>query len=86
MTDYGKQIVVLDRGFIYVGDVSADENFCVIANAHCVRRWGTSKGLGELAARGPLPNTVLDSAGTVRTPMRAVIHMLACEAAKWTEH
>ncbi len=82
--DHGKQIVVLDRGFVYVGDVKTDADWCVIENASCVRRWSTSKGLGELAASGPLENTVLDPAGTVRAPMRAVIAMLACEADKWT--
>lgn len=82
--DHGKQIVVLDRGFVYVGDVKTDADWCVLENASCVRRWGTSKGLGELAASGPLENTVLDPAGTVRAPMRAVIAMLACEADKWT--
>ena len=83
---HGKQIVVLDRGFVYVGDVTTDADWCVIEGASCVRRWGTSKGLGELAASGPLENTVLDPAGTVRAPMRAVIGMLKCEAEKWPTH
>lgn len=78
-----KQIVILDRGFVYVGDVTTEPDWCLIENASCVRRWGTKKGLGELAANGPLSNTVLDPAGTVRAPMRAVIAMLACEADKW---
>ncbi len=82
--DHGKQIVVLDRGFVYVGTVTTDADWCVLTNASCVRRWGTKTGLGELAASGPLENTVLDPAGTVRAPMRAVIAMLACEVEKWT--
>lgn len=82
--DHGQQIVVLDRGFVYVGIVTTDADWCVLTNASCVRRWGTRKGLGELAARGPLESTVLDPAGTVRAPMRAVIAMLACEVDKWT--
>lgn len=81
---HGKQIVVLDRGFVYVGEVTTDGEWCVIEDARSVRRWGTQKGLGELAAKGPLVNTVLDPAGTVRAPMRAVIAMLACEGKKWT--
>lgn len=79
----GKQIVVLDRGFVYVGDVSVNNDFVTIANASNVRRWGTSKGLGELASLGPRPNTKLDPAGTVRAPMRAVVSLLECEAAAW---
>jgi len=45
--------------------------------------WGTTKGLGELALNGPLPNTKLDVVGTVRAPARAVISMIDTEATKW---
>jgi len=76
----GRQIVVLDRGWVYVGDVSKTDEVVTIANAKNVRRWGTRKGLGELATEGPKPNTVLDEAGTVTAPMRAVIHFIACPA------
>lgn len=84
--DHGKQIVVLDRGFVYVGNVTTDQDWCVIEGASCIRRWGTSQGLGELATSGPLEHTRLDPAGTVRAPMRAVIALLKCEAEKWTAH
>lgn len=79
----GKQIVVLDRGFVYQGDVTLAGDFVIIENAKNVRRWGTTKGLGELAAKGPQRNTVLDDAGTVRAPSRALIHLIACDDAAW---
>lgn len=79
------QIVILDRGFVFVGDVSVDGDWLVIRNAKNVRRWGTSKGLGELAKDGPKPETKLDPTGTVRAPMRAVIGLLECEASSWTK-
>lgn len=79
----GKQIVILDRGFVYVGDVTVDGDMLTIAAAKNVRRWGTTKGLGELAAKGPLKTTVLDDAGTVRAPLRAVIACVECEAGAW---
>lgn len=78
-----KQIVILDRGFVFVGDVAQDGDWLVISGAKNVRRWGTSKGLGELAASGPLPNTRLDDAGVVRAPLRAVIGTIDCEPTKW---
>lgn len=81
--DHGKQIVILDRGFVYQGDVAESGEWIVISNAKNIRRWGTKKGLGELAAQGPLKDTVLDPAGTVKAPKRAVIGLLACETAKW---
>jgi hypothetical protein len=55
--------------------VPSDADWCVIEDASAVRRWGTTKGLGELAANGPLENTKLDRAGRVRAPLRAVIAM-----------
>ena len=71
----GFAIIVLDRGFVYVGDVEIDGDWCVIKNAQNIRRWGTTKGLGELVS-GPTKDTVLDPAGTVRAPMRAVISVI----------
>lgn len=79
------QIVILDRGFVFVGDVATDGDWLVISNARNVRRWGTSKGLGELAKDGPKPETKIDHAGTVRAPLRAVIGLLECEASSWTK-
>lgn len=81
--EHGLQIVVLDRGFVFVGDVSSDGDWLVIANAKNVRRWGTSQGLGELAAKGPQPETKLDIGGTIKAPMRAVIGLIKCEVASW---
>ena len=80
----GKQIVILDRGFVYVGDVEIAGDWLVISNAANVRRWGTKKGLGELASCGPTVNTQLDPTPTVRAPLRAVIGTIQCEAAKWS--
>ena len=71
----GFAIVVLDRGFVYVGDVECDADWCVIRNAKNIRSWGTTKGLGELVT-GPTKDTVLDVVGTVRAPMRAVISVI----------
>ena len=82
----GFAIVVLDRGFVYVGQVAHDGQWCVITNAKNIRRWGTSRGLGELALNGPLPETSLDSVGTVRAPARAVISLIDTEATKWNSN
>ena len=76
------KIVVLDRGFVYVGRVKIDGDFVVISAAKNIRSWGTSKGLGELV-NGPLTNTRLDNVGTVRAPVRALIHLIEVEQSKW---
>ena len=80
----GFAIAVLDRGFVYVGDVAHDGEWCVITNARNVRYWGTERGLGQLALEGPTDKTRLDQVGTVRVPARAVISLIDTEAAKWT--
>ena len=65
-----KRIIVADRGWIFVGACADNADGSVtITNARNIRRWGTSKGLGELQ-NGPLQNTVADTYGTVRvTPI-----------------
>nr|WP_294577657.1 hypothetical protein [uncultured Rhodopila sp.] len=73
----GTQIVVMDRGWVYVGKVFCEGDMVRIENARNIRRWGTTQGLGELRD-GPKPNTQLDPAGTVLTPLRAVIHFIPC--------
>jgi len=77
------KIVVLDRGFVFVGRVAFTDDSVVIANAKNIRKWGTTKGLGELV-NGPLSGTVLDAAGTVIAPKRAMIFTLTVDEQKWT--
>lgn len=79
----GFAIVVLDRGFVYVGDVEHDGDWCVITNARNIRYWGTERGLGQLALEGPTEKTRIDIVGTVRAPARAVISLIDTDAAKW---
>ena len=79
----GVAIVVLDRGFVYVGKVTIDGDWCVIESAKNIRIWGTKKGLGELVD-GPTKDTKLDDVGTVRAPMRAVISVIDVNVSKWT--
>ena len=57
----GFGIVVLDRGFVYVGSVETDQDWCVITDAKNIRCWGTTEGLGELALKGPQAETQLDA-------------------------
>ena len=79
----GFGIAVLDRGFVYVGDIEHDGEWCVITNAKNIRQWGTERGLGQLALTGPTDKTKLDAVGTVRVSARALISIIDTEAAKW---
>ena len=46
-TDGEIKIVVLDRGFVYVGQVSQEDDFYVIKNAKNIRQWEPLKGLAN---------------------------------------
>lgn len=59
-------IAVLDRGWVFVGAVTTMSNGDIrLDNAFNIHRWGTEKGLGQLAIEGPLSQTVLYDAGVV---------------------
>lgn len=74
----GTQIVVMDRGFVYVGQVSIKGDMVTISGAKNIRRWGTTKGLGELV-NGPIKgSTVTDHVGEVKATLRSVIHFIKC--------
>jgi len=74
----GQHIVVIDRGFVYAGEVTCNHSYVVIKNAKNVRVWGTTKGLGELR-NGPLSGTKTDAVGEVIVPHKAVIHFIPCK-------
>ena len=81
-TDHGLQIAVLDRGFVYIGYVETDGEWAYITKGHNIRRWGTTRGLGELV-NGPTPETKLDPVGRVRVPMTSLQHLIAVEVGPW---
>lgn len=76
--DMGQNIVVLDRGFVYVGNVRDEGDYVIITNAKNIRVWGTKNGLGELR-NGPLSSTILDIVDEVRACKHAVQHMIPCK-------
>lgn len=77
-----KQIVVLQRGWVVVGDVTTADDHLTIENASVIRYWGTTAGLGELV-NGPTPKTKLDKAGTITAHELAVVFALDVDAEKW---
>ena len=78
------KIVVLQRGWIYVGRFEKDVNgLCKLHNASCIRTWGTTKGLQELV-NGPTSTTKLDKCeGIVEFDWLTVIHTIGCNKSKW---
>lgn len=78
-----KQIVVLQRGWVVVGDVEKTETEVKINNCSVIRIWGTSKGLGEIASNGPTSSTKLDPCpDLIVHPLSVVLYMNVTES-KW---
>ncbi len=79
-----KVILVLQRGWVVVGDLESESDAVVkLTGASVIRRWGTTKGLGELALKGAQKATVLDPCGTVEAHPQAIVLRMICEAGAW---
>jgi hypothetical protein len=74
-----RQIIIGERGWVFVGDVARDGGDYILSNASVIRVWGTKNGIGQLAKEGKQPSTILDPCGTVRIPELAVIARLDVE-------
>ena len=79
------KICVLQRGWAFVGYFERNGNDCKLTKASCIRRWGTTKGLGELVG-GPTKDTVLDFAGTVQFDYLTCVLTLDCKEVIWKEN
>jgi hypothetical protein len=77
-------IAVLDKGFVYHGNlVIEDDGWFTLTSVRNIRRFGTERGLGQLALTGPTKETVLDPCSTVRGTISGLMHIIECEATKW---
>lgn len=77
------RIVILQRGWVYIGRFTRDGNLCKLHNSFCIRVWGTTKGLPELV-NGALTNTKLDKCdGVVEFDWLTVIHTITVNESKW---
>lgn len=75
-----KQIVIAQRGWVFIGNVEKKESNFVIKDASVVRVWGTTKGLGEIAKSGPIKDkTILDSCPDVTIHELSIIARIDCE-------
>ena len=78
-------IIVLTNGFVFAGNMSADDTYLTITNPYNIRIWGTEgKGLGWLALYGPTPATKLDACTTVRAPLSQLVFTLQVESGPWS--
>lgn len=79
------QIAILISGFVFVGLITQADGYIEIRNAKNIRRWGTTKGLGQLAIQGPQKETILDETGTIRVPFHSLIFTIDCQDKAWRQ-
>lgn len=73
------KIVIAQRGFVFAGECHFEGSYVVLERAVNIRRWGTTKGLGQLASEGKQTETKADYAGTVRLHELAIVAMMDCK-------
>lgn len=77
------KIVVLQRGWVYIGHFERNGNDCKLHNAYNIRLWGTTKGLPELV-NGATTSTKLDKCeGIVEFDYLTVVHTITVNPDKW---
>lgn len=77
------KIVILQRGWVVAGRFAQEGSTCTLINAVIIRRWGTTKGLGEIAQNGPTPNTVLDTTPKITYHELTAVATIDCEETAW---
>ena len=81
----GKNIVVLQRGWVVVGDVYKSGSEFTMKNASIIRVWGTTKGLGEIAEFGKTDKTVLDKCNDITFHELSVVVLIDCNDKIWSK-
>lgn len=78
------KIVILQRGWVMVGKLERSGSECKLHQASIIRYWGTTKGLGEIAASGPTSKTILDKCGgLVEFDYLTVVASISINEEKW---
>ena len=79
------KIVVLQRGWVYIGRFERTGNDCKLTNAYNIDTWGTTKGLSELV-NGATSSTKLNKCeGIVEFDWLTVINTITVNEEKWKQ-
>lgn len=77
------KIVVLQRGWIYIGRFERNGNDCKLHNAYNIRLWGTTNGLSELV-NGATTSTKLDKCeGVIEFDWLTIVHTITVNSSRW---
>ena len=80
------KIVVIQGGWVLAGCYSSENGLVTLSNSSVIQRWGTDKGIGQLAITGPTKDSIIHPCGTACVPAVSVLFVLdvkADVAEKW---
>ena len=78
------KILVLDRGWVLVGNCFDSKDEILLKDGSTILRWGTTEGLGEIAKNGPLENTKLNKFNEdVLINKKYIMMTIECDQTKW---
>lgn len=77
-------IVVLQFGWVFVGELYSVDGAIELRNGKNIRKWGTEKGIMQLK-NGPLAHTVLDPHSDISINPQAIIMWILTEKSKWQD-
>jgi hypothetical protein len=81
MKSQNNVIVVVDNGFVFWGDMHVDGDNCKISEGYNLRRFGTTRGLGQLAIEGPTAETQADKVFLIHVLKTRVVFVMECSDA-----
>lgn len=76
------RIVVVESGWVLCGDIVKtgdpvmDDHHMTLHSANVITRWGTTKGLGELALGGPTTDSLVHPCGIAEIPHSKILFTL----------
>jgi hypothetical protein len=73
-----KQILIITNGFVFIGNVKDVDGGVYVTDLHNIRRFGTTRGVGQIALSGPTKDTVLDPFGEGFFPTHAIVGRINC--------
>lgn len=77
------RIVILQRGWVVIGKFYQNGHDCWIEKGYVIRKWGTERGLGELAIEGKKQDTILDEIPLTKFHEMTIVASLICDKEKW---
>jgi hypothetical protein len=81
--DWGLNIVILQRGWVVMGKLKKKADYFTLTDGAVIRRWGTDKGLGQLAREGKQSETILEPTPETRFHELTVVGIIKCDESKW---